>query len=453
MAADKDRTADKAPATETEGAPTEPAAEAAGVDRGSRRKGGRREMPVIELKAEPVTDGPAGEPSTQDSAATEALPAAEASPMSSVPSVSAAGPAASEATAPAVEPAAEPAPVERDIIVAATPEPTPAAEPEAPLVAPVSSRVQRGPSVGVPIAMGIVGGIIGAGLIGSVLMLVGPFADLPDRLTSIETNVGDRAPRKAMEAVEKRAQAAEAALQSLRTDLTALAGRPQVAPGDITALTQRIERLDRATAQLASRAPAPADGSAPPPAPLPPVVVAGKESAALAVAMLIRDAVGRGAPYGRELAALEAGGADAATVAKLKPFAASGAPQAPALATAFAPLAVSLASGPAAPANAGVVDRVSTFLSGVVRVRPIGEATGEKPAAIGARAEAALRRGDLAAAAKDLEALPPESRATVQPFLDRLKARLAAGQAADALVATAVEQVIAATAASGVPTR
>jgi hypothetical protein len=41
----------------------------------------------------------------------------------------------------------------------------------------------------------------------------------------------------------------------------------------------------------------------------------------------------------------------------------------------------------------------------------------------------------------------------VQPFIDRLRARVAAGQATDSLVAAAVEQVIAATASSGVPTR
>jgi hypothetical protein len=88
-----------------------------------------------------------------------------------------------------------------------------------------------------------------------------------------------------------------------------------------------------------------------------------------------------------------------------------------------------------------------------VRIRPVGEPAGEKPGAIGARAETALKRGDLAAALKDLDTLPAESKGAVQPFVDRLRARVAAGQAADSLVAAAVEQVIAATASSGVPTR
>jgi hypothetical protein len=256
-----------------------------------------------------------------------------------------------------------------------------------------------------------------------------------------------------VEALEKRAQAAEAALQGLRGDLSGLAGRPQVAPGDVTMLGQRVDRLDRAVAQLAAR-PAPSgDAQAQVPVQLPPVVVAGRESAALAVAMLIRDAVSRGAPFARELAALQAGGADPALAARLKPFAESGAPQAPALAATFAPLAAALARSPDPGASAGVVDRVTALIGGAVRIRPVGEPAGEKPGAIGARAETALKRGDLAAALKDLDTLPAESRASVQPFIDRLRARVAAGQAADSLVAAAVEQVIAATASSGVPTR
>jgi hypothetical protein len=326
---------------------------------------------------------------------------------------------------------------------------------ESPAAAPLPppAPVARGAGRGAALALGLVGGVLGAGLVALVMTLVGPGADTPDRLTALETAVGDKATRRVTDALDKRAQAAEAALQGLRGDLSGLAGRPQVAPGDVTMLGQRVDRLDRAIAQLAARPATTGDAQPQAPVPLPPVVVAGRESAALAVAMLIRDAVARGAPFGRELAALEAGGADPALVTQLKPFAAAGAPQAPALATAFAPLAAQLARVPDPGSSAGVMDRVTALIGGAVRIRPIGEAAGEKPGAVGARAEAALKRGDLAVALKDLEALPAEARAPVQPFVDRLRARVAAGQAADTLVAAAVEQVIAATASSGVPTR
>lgn len=321
----------------------------------------------------------------------------------------------------------------------------------APMPPPASAG--RGAGRGAALALGLVGGVLGAGLVAIVMTLVGPGADTPDRLTALETAVGDKASRRVTDALDKRAQAAETALQGLRGDLSGLAGRPQVAPGEVTTLGQRVDRLDRAIAQLAARPAATGDAQAQAPVQLPPVVVAGRESAALAVAMLIRDAVARGAPFARELAALEAGGADPALVARLKPFAAGGAPQAPALAAAFAPLAAELARVPDPGASAGVVDRVTALIGGAVRIRPVGEPAGEKPGAVGARAETALRRGDLAAALKDLEALPGEARAPVQPFVDRLRARVAAGQAADTLVAAAVEQVLAATASPGVPTR
>ena len=70
-----------------------------------------------------------------------------------------------------------------------------------------------------------------------------------------------------------------------------------------------------------------------------------------------------------------------------------------------------------------------------MKVRPVGNAQGEDAPAIAARAEAALRRGDLAAALDALQRLPEADRRQAQPFIDTLTARVAAGQAADALVA------------------
>lgn len=405
-----------------EGSPAEAAAEAAA--------------------ATPAGPGPASETATplQD---VPVAPAGETAPPAAVT-------AAEERPAAGDEPPASSAPpFDRQGESLAAPagrEPPPSAAVPPPPVA------ARGAGRGTALALGLLGGVLGAGLVTIVMTLVGPGADTPDRLVALEAAVGDKASRRVTDALDKRAQAAEAALQGLRGDLSGLAGRPQVAPGDVTMLGQRVDRLDRAIAQLAAR-PAQGDAQAQAPVPLPPVVVAGRESAALAVAMLLRDAVSRGTPFARELAALEAGGGDPALVAQLKPFAAGGAPQAPALAAAFAPLAAQLARTPDPGASAGVVDRVTALIGGAVRIRPVGEPAGEKPGAVGARAETALRRGDLAAALKDLETLPAESRAPVQPFVDRLRARVAAGQAADTLVAAAVEQVIAATASSGVPTR
>ena len=465
---DKDTATPAAPADSASGslAPDDPTRAAGRRGRGAAR----REPATIDLEAGSVAEGtgvavPAVEPSASAEPAPADMPepplvaAAEAAASSAAPMADAStGPASAgdadidrAPDAPRPDDAAAAAAQEREPelsgIAASPADRAPVPPPPAP------PPPARRPGPGAPVAVGLAGGVIGAGLVALLMSLVGPGADTPDRLTALETAVGDRATRRTVEALEKRAQAAEAALQGLRGDLSGLAGRPQVAPGDVTMLGQRVDRLDRAVAQLAAR-PAPSgDAQAQAPVQLPPVVVAGRESAALAVAMLIRDAVSRGAPFARELAALQAGGADPALAARLKPFAESGAPQAPALAATFAPQAAALARPPDPGASAGVVDRVTALIGGAVRIRPVGEPAGEKPGAIGARAETALKRGDLAAALKDLDTLPAESRATVQPFVDRLRARVAAGQAADSLVAAAVEQVIAATASSGVPTR
>jgi hypothetical protein len=461
-------------AGDTDGKPRDPADKDATAAGGRRSRGvARREPTTIDLAPVSVTEvaaaeSPSGGATTADvaTAATDPEPATGADPMArpdpSSPDALTSGPepappATTDTPTANVEPPTETADAAPP---AGDPDPVRASERPAPedSVAPAPPPMPapppaRRPGLAAPLAVGLAGGVIGAGLVALVMSLIGPGADTPDRLTALETAVGDRATRRTTEALEKRAQAAETALQGLRGDLTGLAARPQVAPGDVTMLGQRVDRLDRAVAQLAAR-PAPSgEAQAQAPVQLPPVVVAGRESAALAVAMLIRDAVSRGTPFARELAALEAGGADPALAARLKPFAQSGAPPAPALAAAFAPQAAALARMPDPGASAGVVDRVTALIGGAVRIRPVGEPAGEKPGAIGARAETALKRGDLAAALKDLETLPAESKAGVQPFVDRLRARVAAGQAADSLVTAAVEQVIAVTASSGVPTR
>lgn len=427
------------------------------ADKGRKGRRPEREPATIDLTAERIADaGPASD-------------AAKPEPAASFVTVPATGPAAAEpaahaATPPEVLPEVLPepgrataeAPVEPPSESAATPEAPPeamtepAAEPMPPPAVPVR---QPRPQRGLPMALGFAGGLAGGAIIVLLLMFVGPLADAPDRIAALEGAVGDKATRRTVDALDKRVATAESAAQALRTDIDSLQRRPALAPSDLSPLTQRLDRLDRAVAQLATR-PAEGDGAAAQaPVQLPPVVIAGRESAALAVAMLVRDAVGRGTPYAREIAALEASGLQPDAIVKLKPLAAEGAPTPAALASAFAPLAVKLATVPEPPPSAGWADRLTAWASRVVKVRPVGNAAGDDPAAIGARTEAALRRGDLAAAQTALASLPASSRSTVQSFADRLVARVAAGQAADSLVAAAVDQVIAATASTGVPAR
>ena len=299
-----------------------------------------------------------------------------------------------------------------------------------------------------PATAGFIGGLVGAGILAAGLFAFGPAGDLGDRLSAMESALGDKATRRNVEAVDKRASTVEAALQSVRSDVDKLSGRP--APPDIGPVNSRIDRLERSLAEVASRPAEPAAGPAIP-AP-PPRPAAAPETARLAVSMLVRDAVSRGAPYGNEIAALETAGADPQAVARLKPFAQTGAPTPAELAADFAPLGEKLARAPQ-PSSDGVMDRISATLSRVVKVRPVGNAQGEDSASIAARAETALRRGDLAAALEALQRLPEADRRQAQPFIDTLTARVAAGQAADALVARGVDDVLAVLKTSGVSAR
>lgn len=433
------------------------------TERGRKGRRPEREPATIDLTAERIADT-----TPADSAPAEAAPSPPATPppgtepvaeaIAAVPpdadaTPSEAAPTQAADAAPPVEPAPEPAPEPAGEAPAAPPEAAPEAIAEPAPPPPVPVRQPR-PQRGLPMALGFGGGLAGGAVMVLLLTFVGPFADAPDRITALEASVGDKATRRAVDALDKRVATAESAAQALRTDIDGLSRRPALAPSDLAPLTQRLDRLDRAVAQLAAR---PAEGgggnATPAPVQLPPVVVAGRESAALAVAMLVRDAVGRGVPYAREIAALDASGLQPDAVARLKPLATEGAPTPAALAAAFAPLAVKLASVPEPPPSAGWVDRLTAWAGRVVKVRPVGNVAGDDPGAIGARTEAALRRGDLAAAQAALAALPAASRPTVQSFADRLAARIAAGQAADSLVAAAVDQVIAATASTGVPAR
>jgi hypothetical protein len=62
-----------------------------------------------------------------------------------------------------------------------------------------------------------------------------------------------------------------------------------------------------------------------------------------------------------------------------------------------------------------------------ISIRRIGaDATGDEPGAVLARAEAALKQGDLAAAIKEVESLPAPAREAYAGWLDDTRARASA---------------------------
>ena len=165
-------------------------------------------------------------------------------------------------------------------------------------------------------------------------------------------------------------------------------------------------------------------------------LTAGRSDTIALAAGKLRDAVARAAPFTSEIAALKRlGGTNpdiAKAVAQIEPFAAKGVPSRAAL---FADLPKTvdavLAAARRTP-NTGWIDRAAEKLTGFVTIRRIdGKGTGVEPAL--ARAEIAARRGDLAAAVKELSALTDPAAGAAGPWLKSARSRLAAEDASAAL--------------------
>ncbi|MBC7952056.1 MAG: uroporphyrinogen-III synthase [Rhodospirillaceae bacterium] len=165
----------------------------------------------------------------------------------------------------------------------------------------------------------------------------------------------------------------------------------------------------------------------------------------LAVGQL-REALSKAMPYDAELRAVRAlGGQDADVTPALdvlKPRAISGIPTAPVLSVRFAALAPAIVRATVLPAEQSwwrqTMDR---FASLVVVRREDGNAAGTQPAAIVARAEAALNQGDLGGAVGEVETLTGGPADQAANWLADAKARLAADKAVSELTAHVVASI------------
>ena len=218
--------------------------------------------------------------------------------------------------------------------------------------------------------------------------------------------------------------AADAALEErlgkVETDLAALAHRPV----DLGPVAQRLEALEAALGAPKTETRVPADTQAP-----------GGDGAGLAVvAQALIDRLRVGAPFPIEEAALERLGADPAKLAILKPMAERGAPAAGAMASDFAKVAPAALAAAAPEPSGGVVDRLLANMSKVVRVTPVGEVGGDDPAALVSQIGAALGRGQVQPAVAAWARLPEPSRRASQEWANEAQSRLAADNAAQALL-------------------
>ncbi|HXW23176.1 MAG TPA: hypothetical protein VEK73_00395, partial [Xanthobacteraceae bacterium] len=212
--------------------------------------------------------------------------------------------------------------------------------------------------------------------------------------------------------------------QRIEQASTAKTAGPQgdaAARGEIEALAARVAALEHAER-----------------APDQPPTAADRAVRLAVVATALQAAVARGTPFAAELAAAKALGADAAVLVPLE-AAAAGVPRAEALAQDLDKLAPAMLAAVAPPAHDdGILGRLQANAERLVRVRPVGEAAGDDPAAGLARAVAKAQRADIAGALAEVERLPAAVQAPAADWIKAAKARTAALEAARQLVATSL---------------
>ena len=202
-----------------------------------------------------------------------------------------------------------------------------------------------------------------------------------------------------------------------------LAGDTSDLAPQLTTLDQRIAKLEATLPELSTAI----DRSS-----------ASAKSGAAAIAFAnLRNAVAAGRPYAAELAALKSLIPDLGDLGALASHAETGIPTVAALADTLTKLAEASAAPTPAPAQTSILDSMMASAKSAISIRRIGaDATGDEPAAVLARAEAALNQGDLEAAIKEVESLPAQARDPFAGWLDDARARASANDTLSKLEST-----------------
>jgi hypothetical protein len=173
---------------------------------------------------------------------------------------------------------------------------------------------------------------------------------------------------------------------------------------------------------------------------------ARQDQALVLAAGQLQSAVLAGRPYRSQLAAVQALGLQApglaGALAALQPRADQGVPAEAALQARFPDLATAALRADRQRPDGSWTDQVLGRLSALVTVRrQSGELAGTGPDAVLARAGAALERGDLDAAVAEVAQLQGPAAATLAPWLEDARVRLAARDATALIADHAVERL------------
>lgn len=154
---------------------------------------------------------------------------------------------------------------------------------------------------------------------------------------------------------------------------------------------------------------------------------AGRRAALVVGLSSLRAAVERGQPFAAEMKSVAALGLPTEAIRSLEPQAERGLPTSAILAQRFSTLAPALLrAAPSRAADGSLLDRLTATAQNLVRVRPVGEAAGDDVPTVVARAEAKLRRGDIAGALADIDRLPEPVRALTASWAAEARSRIAA---------------------------
>jgi hypothetical protein len=221
---------------------------------------------------------------------------------------------------------------------------------------------------------------------------------------------------------EKNAQALadmQSEIAALKAKFGALAeaelgGGADVGP-ELNALSERIAKIETLLPDIVS-----AIGKE----------TADAKTAAAAIAFAnLRAAVNEGSPYAAELDTLGALAHALGDLGILPAYAEKGIPTVPELARSFTASSDKALAAAAQPAGNSFLDRMMASAQSLVTVRRIDETPageGAEPAL--ARAKAALDKGELAVAVKEVETLDGPAREAFSAWLGAARARLAAGE-------------------------
>jgi hypothetical protein len=260
-------------------------------------------------------------------------------------------------------------------------------------------------------------------------------ADLANRVTAIETQVHDDSAgfatirgdieRLTAQKSGSLAPSAPADLGPLKQQLSALQDKlssltAQVSDlgGKLTAQQNQVVATQHLATQVAT-------------------AHAGDEAAAIIAGSLLRKAEA-GAPFADDLTALESRGIDKTQLANLQAASATGVATAGELSKQFAAVTDAILATAPAPKARGFLDRLMKDAEGLVRIRRIGDTTGDSLAAHVARIQNALDAGSVETAYQQWTSLPDAARQKSQAFGNAAKTRIDTIAAAHAIESEAL---------------